>query len=215
VRTDLSELFYFELSPEKNILSLHRQNSNDSGLWVDFVSEWGAYRKQRVSGTDLLARATGVRRGMKICDLTLGLAGDALKLVYLGAEVTGVEQQPWIFQLVENALERVKDLEAGRKLKIRLGSSLELIDELLKDHDVFYLDPMFNHKRSALPKKGMQYLAEIAEEADEEALAVMMKKIIVAKKRLVVKRALKAPLLGELKPSRQILGKIVRFDVYN
>jgi 16S rRNA (guanine1516-N2)-methyltransferase len=214
VRTELSEQFYFDLDEERNILSLHRVGSEDSGLWVNFISEWGAYRKQKLTSADLLAKATGVKKGLKICDLTLGLAGDALKLVYLGAEVTGVEQQPWIFALVENALERVKDMEAGRRLKIRLGSSLELIDELLLEHEVFYLDPMFNHKRNALPKKGMQYLADIATDTDEASLAVMMRKIMEAKKRLVVKRALKAPLLGDLKPRRQVLGKMVRFDVY-
>jgi len=60
-----------------------------------------------VNSSDLLGKAVGIKKNLKVCDLTLGLAQDSLKLVFLGAQVTGIEQNPWVFALVENALERV------------------------------------------------------------------------------------------------------------
>jgi 16S rRNA (guanine1516-N2)-methyltransferase len=214
VKTELSDSFYFEHDPETNVLALRKHGSKDSGLFLDFIAGWKSFHRQKVTSSDLLAKAVGMKKGLKIADLTLGLAQDSLKLVYLGAEVTGIEKHPWIFALVENAIERVKNLTAGQKLKIKNGSSLDFVDELLEEHEVFYLDPMFTHKRSALPKKGMQYLAEITGDDDEKELGRLMKKIISSGKRLVVKRALKAPYLAGIEPRRHIDGKMIRFDIY-
>lgn len=215
VKIGLPENFHLEHDSETNILSIFKKGSKDSGLSVDFEKSINEFRRQKISPrTDLLARALGFKKGMKIADLTVGLAQDSLKLAYFGAEVTGVEAQPWIFALLKNAQERANDEEAVRRLNIVVGSSIEWIDRLLPAHDVFYLDPMFNHKRRALPKKGMQYLAEIAHDTEDGDWLSLMEKITKTKKRLVVKRPPNAEPLCGVEPLRSIEGKMIRFDIY-
>ena len=85
--------------------------------------------------------------------------------------------------------------------------------------DVIYLDPMFADAGSkAAPPKGMAVLRmlfagedELTDEAGHTLLTAARR---AARRRVVVKRALKAsPLAGE-SPSGSITGRTVRFDVY-
>lgn len=211
----LPEDFYLEHNSETNVLAIFKKGAKDSGLSIDFEKSLKEFRRQKMSArTDLLARALGFKKEMKVADLTLGLAQDSLKLAYFGADVTGVEAQPWIFALLKNAQERAMDDEAVKRLNIVVGSSLDWIDRLLPVNEAFYLDPMFNHKRRALPKKGMQYLAEIARDTEEGDWLLLMDKIRDARKRLVVKRPPKAEPLCGVEPLRSVEGKMIRFDVY-
>lgn len=209
----LSESYYFE--EDAGVLTLCKVGAKDSGLSIDFSAEVKEFIRQKISPSkDLLAKAVGFKKNLKIADLTLGMAQDALKLAYFGAQVTGVESQPWVFALLENALLRAQEVPAALNLSLVQGDAREVFKTLIHDHEVFYIDPMFSHKRKALPKKAMQYLAEIAGESDEAAFGEIILQLQSLKKRAVVKRADKAPLLCGLKPLRQVKGKLVRFDIY-
>lgn len=231
VQTSLPESdFYLEFSPQSSRLSLKRNQSNEHGIFVDFESDEQKYKQQRISsGKDLLARAIGVEPGISICDLTLGLAGDAFKLCYFGAQVVGFEKNEFVWALVKNATWRWNQRQGNPTNKLLLlnpinADSCEALRSLNTDAsilaanfanaEVFYLDPMFNLVRTALPRKGMQYLDHITAPTPDKDLEVIVSRLKEAKKKLVVKRALRSDWLCGYKPSRSVEGKMVRFDIY-
>ena len=213
VQTSLPESdFYLEFSPQSSRLSLKRNQSNEHGIFVDFESDEQKYKQQRISsGKDLLARAIGVEPGISICDLTLGLAGDAFKLCYFGAQVVGFEKNEFVWALVKNATWRWNQTNKPLLLNSINDDSTSAP---FANAEVFYLDPMFNLVRTALPRKGMQYLDQITAPTAEKELEVILVGLKEAKKKLVVKRALKSDWLCGYKPSRSVEGKMVRFDIY-
>ena len=78
--------------------------------------------------------------------------------------------------------------------------------------DVVYLDPMYPESgKTAAKRKEMRLFRElVGEDLDiEELLEVALN---TAKKRIVLKRPLKAPKL--LKPNTIYKGSTIRFDVY-
>ncbi|MCK5648263.1 MAG: class I SAM-dependent methyltransferase, partial [Gammaproteobacteria bacterium] len=80
--------------------------------------------------------------------------------------------------------------------------------------DVIYLDPMFPHrKKSALVKKEMLAFQQlIGDDNDSDELLSICRQL--AKKRVVVKRPIKAPYLDAQKPSFSMNMKKHRFDIY-
>jgi 16S rRNA (guanine1516-N2)-methyltransferase len=206
--------FYLEFSPTTARVSLKRNQSNEHGIFVDFESDEARYNQQRISvKKDLLARAIGVEAGLSICDLTMGLAGDAFKLCYFGAKVFGLEKDHNVWALVENAKWRYQ-AKKPLALKAMNDDCVNQLPTQLKDHDVFYLDPMFDLARTALPRKGMQYLDQLTFPTPQADLEQIMVQLKDAKKKLVVKRALKSDWLCGYKPQRSSAGKMVRFDIY-
>ena len=81
--------------------------------------------------------------------------------------------------------------------------------------DVVYLDPMFpERKKSARVKKDMWLFHQlIGPDASEAEL--LDAALCCAGWRVVVKRPVRAPALGDRQPHHDIPGKTVRFDVYN
>ena len=118
-----------------------------------------------------------------------------------------VERNPLIFLALQEASAAVE-----LDLKFEFGQALEFADMAA---DVIYFDPMFPEKqKSALPRQEMVFFKELVG-SDSDADAVLKKAIASGSaKRVVVKRPLKAPLLGNLKPQAFVAGKLVRFDIY-
>ncbi len=208
--------FYLEFSASK--LLLKKNNSNEHGIFVDFKSDETKYHQQKISSKkDLLARAIGVEAGMSVCDLTLGLAGDAFKLCFFGAQVTGYEKNQNVWALVENATWRYQSSDQQQKplqLKTFNDDCVNQLESLKTSHDVFYLDPMFDLARTALPRKGMQYLDYVTKPTPARDLETIFKHLSESKKKLIVKRAIQSDWLCGYKPRRSVEGKMVRFDVY-
>ena len=70
--------FYFVFATDTCELSLHRGGARDSGLCVDFATDYELYKTQKTSPKkDLLGRAIAVNENRRICDLTMGLAQDS------------------------------------------------------------------------------------------------------------------------------------------
>lgn len=206
----------FFLSFRENELRLQKRLSREHGVVVDFLAEQKNYQRQKISAKkDLLAKAVGVKPGLKVCDLTMGLAGDSFKLCYFGAQVTAIEENPLLVALVKDGLHRFVESQQNIFLQIRQGSFQNLLEEMIQSHDVFYLDPMYEHDRTALPRKEMQYLAEISQQTSPQHLQFVLDTCRLAKKKLVVKRAPQNKPICEAPPKRSIEGKMVRFDIYN
>ncbi|MBC7421609.1 MAG: class I SAM-dependent methyltransferase [Bdellovibrio sp.] len=180
---------------------------------IDFNENKLNYHKKKGSiKTELLSRAMGAgKAGNRILDLSAGLAIDAIFLSQLGYEVTALERNPLIYLALENAWEK---LDKPMSLKFIFSSALDFLQTSQAEFEVIYFDPMFPEKiKSALPRQEMvlfRHLVGDDIDAGEVLQAAVKYKNV---QRVVVKRPIKAPILG-LKPHSQVQGKLIRFDLY-
>ena len=141
----------------------------------------------------------------KILDVTAGWGVDSYILARHGQTVTMLEQNPLVYAIVACSLELLAaDAAAG------ITASRMDIENTDANR---YLDPMFHaHKSGAKPAKEMQILQAITANTDIDDCfeAALLK----AGKRVVVKRAAKAPPLSQLKPDLVYKSKSIRFDIY-
>lgn len=162
-----------------------------------------------------LARAFG-KKVRTIVDATAGLAQDALRLALMGFRVTAIERSPIVAALASDGLRRLeaeRGVELGMKLALRVGDARQLLTQITPP-DAVYLDPMFpaKRKRSAAVRKEMRILRDLVGE-DPDAIELLAIARVVARERVVVKRADDAPPLAP-SPHHSLSGKLVRYDVY-
>lgn len=190
-------------------------------LKIDFIKGAVGFRRRRSSlKSELISKAVGAKKGLRILDGTVGLGTDAFVLASLGYEVTALEKDHALYEVLYEALMRAKEnadtSEAAARIQLINQDFREYI-KTSKSFDAIYLDPMFPEKsKSSLPKKEMQilqaHLGIETHESAEELLRVALESKVAA--RVVIKRPLAAALLVE-RPLIQFKGKSVRFDVYN
>lgn len=184
----------------------------------------GMRHRRRSGQNELLGRAIGVHRwlGMRVVDTTAGLGSDAFVLADLGARVLLCERHPVLAMMLEEAVHRCGSSDddwlrtvAGR-LQVWHGDARRLQPHMLQGVDALYLDPMFPHGgRKAAPAKEMSVLQHVLGEQDPQAdAALLVWALQQPVRRVVVKRPLKAPPLGQSAPHHTIRGRSVRFDVY-
>lgn len=188
-----------------------------------------AMRHRRRGGqNELLGRAVGCGRKpqLSVLDATAGLGRDSFVLADLGCRVQMCERDPVIATLLASGLEQARMASdawlsyTSERLSLWEGVAQELPIPLRQSIDTIYLDPMFpGRDKTAAVKKEMavfqRYLAGSAaadQKGETEALLHWALEQPVA--RVVLKRPPKAPLLADCKPSHQIVGKAVRFDVF-
>ncbi len=170
-------------------------------------------------GRELLVRAARVRgvEAPSAVDATAGLGEDSLLLAAAGFTVTMFEKDPVIAALLRDALERaarVPELAApvGRMTLVE-GDSVAGLRDLGFQPDVVFLDPMFpGRTKSAAVKKKFQLLHRLERPCDNEAELVGAA-LDVRPRKVVIKRPPKGPLLAGVRPSYQVSGKAVRYDV--
>jgi len=177
---------------------------------------------RRKSGhNEPLGRATGVKGGKrpKVFDATAGLGRDAFVLADLGCSVVLSEQSAPLCFLLEQARELAlmsaneKVVEAASRMRVLWGDSRQ---QAVDGFDVIYIDPMFPERgKTAAVKKDLAtvqalHAHSLAANDPEELLGWAMAQPV---ERVVIKRPVKAPVLGTVKPSHSIMGKTVRFDV--
>jgi len=175
--------------------------------------------RRRGGQNELLGRAVGVKasRQPTVWDATGGLGRDAYVLADLGCRVTLCERVPVLAWLLQDAVSAAmvsghdQVRAAAQRMTIRHCDSRQL---QVPASDVIYLDPMFpERKKSAAIKKEAAILQRLAHtEDDAQALWEWAWRQPVS--RIVVKRPLRAPILGSQKPSHTLRGKSVRFDVF-
>lgn len=168
-----------------------------------------------VNRSDPLGKAMG--KGVKtIVDATAGLGKDAMLLWRLGFVVTAVERSPVIAVLLQDMVDRTQVLlPLQKRLKVVHEDSINYLSQLVIKPDVIYLDPMFPPKTrvSVLPKKELRLLrALVGENLDADKLFRVA--MGCARRRVVVKRLLKAPPLV-MPPVTSHVGKLIRYDVYS
>ena len=170
------------------------------------------------------ARTKGIEQPWAI-DATAGFGEDSLLLAAAGFTVDLYEQDCVIAALLKDALDRATDdpalatavarmrLHAGEDSIAGLRHVAELIGQgELTAPDVVYLDPMFPGRTKSAVKKKFQLLHHLEQPcADEETLVEAA--LAVHPRKVVIKRPVKGPLLAGIKPSYQLAGKAVRYDV--
>jgi 16S rRNA (guanine1516-N2)-methyltransferase len=180
--------------------------------------------------------------GAKVYDLTAGFGQDSLLILENGAsEVCMVERDPIVAALLQDALRRRNlqlqiDAENGddvdksgirkvlKKLILKTGHGTDIAKSLSPSDypHVCYLDPMFPPRtKSSAVKKNMAVLHSLlgSQEADDAATTqqeteLLEAALLIAKTRVVVKRPINAPTLGDRKPSYDLRGSVNRWDVY-
>jgi 16S rRNA (guanine1516-N2)-methyltransferase len=184
-----------------------------------FIS--GPIARRAAQSTQLLLKACNNKQRSidKILDVTAGWGVDSYILARHGQQVTMLERNPLVFAIVDYSLklldaDAVSNSAAGR-MKIENSDANRYLNSLAnnREYDCIYLDPMFRaHKSGAKPAKEMQILQAITSNLDiEDCFETALLK---AGKRVVVKRAAKAPPLSQLKPDLVHRAKSIRFDIY-
>ena len=162
----------------------------------------------------------GVERP-RVVDATAGLGEDSLLLAAAGFEVTLYERDPVIAALLADALGRAANDPQLRGIVARMrlveGDSVSALRALAASDgatpDVVLLDPMFPERRkSAAVKKKFQLLHRLERPCDDEA-ELLAAAIAARPRKVVIKRPPKGPWLADIRPSYQIRGKAIRYDV--
>lgn len=187
-------------------------------LRADFVRLLPRLRPDRLGG-ELLVRAARVRgvEAPSAVDATAGLGEDALLLAAAGFVVTMFEKDPVIAALLRDALERaarVPELApVAERMTLVEGDSVAGLRCLGFSPDVVFLDPMFPERtKSAAVKKKFQLLHHLERPCDNEEELVEAA-LAARPRKVVIKRPPKGPLLAGARPSYQVSGKAVRYDV--
>jgi len=192
-----------------------------SPIFIDFEQGKNAHRRQFGGGRgQALAKAIGLKKGATptVIDATAGFGRDAFVLANLGCQVTLLERNPLIANLLADALDRAKDntdiQQVIARMTLKHTDSYDYLNKLTHQPDVIYIDPMYpTREKSALVKKDMRLLHQLAgADTDSEQLLNLARTI--ALKRVVIKRPKSAPFIGEQKPTTSIESKNTRYDVY-
>ena len=152
--------------------------------------------------------------------------------------VTMVERNPVVAALLQDAVRRLQVLvnsgseeiqERARALQhclsLQVGEGTTVLQNFQETDlpDVIYLDPMFPPRtKQAAVKKNMQLLHSLLSsqeqseqsQANTQEEALLLELACTMAPRVVVKRPMTAPPLGNSTPSFQIKGSINRWDVY-
>lgn len=187
---------------------------------IDFTSNDIQRRQKQLGLNSEIARAVGIKSNHKpyVLDTTAGLCRDSVIFASLGCSVLALERNNIIYWLLKNAIERAKNnLEMAKildRIELKNIDAIDFLTKTDKIFDVIYIDPMFpKSKKSRLVKKDMQLFREIVGD-DMDGELLLDKALKHKAKRVVVKRMLKSPFIGSLKPNFQVNGTITRFDIY-
>jgi 16S rRNA (guanine1516-N2)-methyltransferase len=180
---------------------------------------WRTRFQQPLGRNHIFRRALGAVPGerLRVTDATAGFAQDSMLALSLGCEVTAIERSPVIALLIEEAVARARRDDEWLRERLA-GLRLVTADALtyLPEHeppDVVYIDPMFSKpKSSAKSPKEMQLLQELLGDQPSGETELLEAARRVARRRVVVKRPLKAR--ASLAPSHSYKGQSVRYDVY-
>lgn len=151
-----------------------------------------------------------------IIDATAGMGEDSMILAAAGFEVYLFEYDPVIAALLKDALDRAMEIpelkEATGRMHFTEGNSIDNMSKLEIAPDVVLLDPMFPaRQKSALVKRKFQLLQKLEKPCSDEN-ELLQAALNVKPGRIVIKRPLKGPFLGGMKPSYSLTGKAIRYD---
>lgn len=183
---------------------------------IDFIADKKLYDRQPQRLKHTLARALRINKqnSLKIIDMTAGFGADAFVLAYLGANVTLCERNALLHQLLDDALQRLRQAYPHYQINLVHADACQFLKTNGATFDAAYIDPMFQDiNENALPKAKAQVLRDLIGKTTDDS-DLLKSALACHIKRIVVKRPIKSDFLAQLKPHHQIMDKNVRFDVY-
>lgn len=149
-----------------------------------------------------------------LVDATAGLGRDSALLAAAGWQVIMLERQPVLQALLSDGLSRAGDF--ATRMTLEAVDSRDWLIAHPDEVDVVYLDPMFPQRsKSAAIKKELLWLQHLcAVDSCEDEQSLLAAAQVCARRRVVVKRPLRAPPLAGIAPASALAGKTVRFDIY-
>ena len=136
----------------------------------------------------------------------------------MGFSVTAFEKKTWLYEFTKQCLGDIShtDLKgSSQRINFICGDSLKLANKF-RDHEIAYLDHMFEIKNDAMAKKEIQFLRSL-DLNDFDFLAII--KLIEKKfiKKIIYKSALHTDTksLINLNPSRVIKGKAFKYSIFH
>jgi 16S rRNA (guanine1516-N2)-methyltransferase len=219
--------FYLEIESEHKLCNLCdylffsegklKFHSADLGLMsFDFEEIYSYHQRQNYAlSREPLAKALGIKGESKpyIWDTTCGTGKDSLLINYFGGILKSFERHPAIYLLLADAKRRFP-----LNFELVFADASQFYSQISENDrpDVIYYDPMYaeksGSKKSALPRKEMRIFKEMVG-GDLDSFEFLEWALKTARSRVVVKRALNAPLLRE-NPSASYEGKSTRYDMY-
>ncbi len=200
---------------------------DESGLFLGFeeqkirgdFSRMARRLKQANLERELLIKASrlkGHKGPFMALDATAGLGEDSLLLAAAGFHVRMYEKDPVIAALLEDAMNRAKELpelsEAVSRMELFKEDSISAMKNTDPSPDIILLDPMFpQRQKSALVGKKFQ-LIHILEKPCEDENDLLDAAISAHPRKIIIKRPLKGSFLGGRKPDYSISGKAIRYD---
>ena len=209
----------FKLEVLETSLCLDDRYSNQKPLQVNFEEADFLARVSRAGKkNELVAKAVGVRKGLRVLDCTAGLGRDGFLLAALGCEVTMLERSRVMYLLLKDGLGRaarhVELTNTSARIRLRHGDAKILIAELAADHDVLYLDPMFPEKKSSAAVKGDMQQMQRYLGSDQSAIQLLRH----AQNSVCPKVVLKRPALyvdqEGLEPHHVVGNRNSRYEVF-
>ncbi len=188
-------------------------------LRVDFSGPWSRARQQQARQELLIraARVHGVEEPLVI-DATAGLGRDGFLLAAAGFRVQMCERNPVVAALLADGLGRAAaeptTTVIAKRLTLYRGDGREVLAALASPPEVVYLDPMFPERRKSAKVKQELRLLQLLDDGRDDGEALLRAALLAGSRKVVVKRPLKGPQLGDLPPAYSLRGKAVRFDVY-
>lgn len=171
-------------------------------------------RIRPASRRTLLGQAIG-RKVKSVVDVTAGLGGDSVLFARMGYSVLALERNPVVSALLEDGITRISATNDWMSIGHGYGDARSILTDLNEMPDVIYLDPMYpdGRKRSVKVSRPLRILRElVGDDSDaDELLALCLKSAL---KRVVVKRPHFAESLRQEGLTDRVLGKLVRYDIY-
>lgn len=195
---------------------------------MELVADFGRLaprlRQDRLA-RELLVRAARIKgrptQGLVALDATAGLGEDALLLAGAGFFVRLFERDEVMAALLADGLARARSdgqlAEVARRMELVAADSVDAMRSLAErgaQVDVVLLDPMFPAKRkNAATKKKLQLIQRLERPCDDEG-GLLDAACGLAAHKVVVKRPTRGPHLAGQAPTYELVGKVVRYDVY-
>ncbi len=197
---------------------------SESRVSADFSNKSFTYRI-RSNQSELLLRAIGSKKNhtLRVIDATAGLGRDSFVMANLGCYVVSCERNLVISEMLDQAIKiaiRSNDswlAGPASRISLQRMDVRKIGKEVLSGVNAIYLDPMFPEKKSsAAANKEIEMLKAMLgdENSDTDSIELLEWALDQQIERVVVKRPIRAELLGGRSPSHQLFGKTIRYDVH-
>ena len=147
-----------------------------------------------------------------VLEATAGFGHDTWLLASLGCKVVAVERSGLVAALLADGLDRAEPRQVTQRISLIVGESAAVMKDPPRP-EVIWIDPMYPASRKAAQRKSMRVLRRLVGE-DKDAADLLRQALLTAKRRVVVKRPLRAAPLGNRPPEASHKGQAVRYDVY-